>query len=366
MRYAPLLLLALLACRQKDVVLDSDPGVVDEDGDGVDATSDCDDNDPSAYPGNEETPYDGVDNDCDEATPDDDLDADGFGVDEDCDDTQAGVYPGAIEACDGIDNDCNGEVDDAVGGTWYADADGDGYGDPEVSTQDCDGEGLVADDSDCDDADAAVNPAADELCNDVDDDCDAAVDEGATDAPTWYADLDGDGFGDPDNTIESCEQPSGYLSDSSDCYDSDADVSPAATEYCDGIDNDCDGQTDEVDAADASTWYVDADGDGYGDPDNSSLACDAPSGHVADRTDCDDNEAAANPGETEVCDEIDNNCDGSVDEGVTTSFYADADGDGYGDASVVTEACAAPSGTVADSSDCDDAEPAANPGETEV
>ncbi|QQS64300.1 MAG: putative metal-binding motif-containing protein [Chitinophagaceae bacterium] len=96
------------------------------------------------------------------------------------------------------------------------------------------------------------------------------------------------------------------------------------------------------------------------------MACTAPIGFVTNSGDCDDSNPAINPGATEVCDGLDNNCDGQIDEGVKTTFYADADGDGYGNAANTTMACTAPIGFVTNSGDCDDINPAINPGATEV
>ncbi|MCB9796701.1 MAG: hypothetical protein H6741_28715 [Alphaproteobacteria bacterium] len=371
MRHLCLLLcIALIGCRNdKEGGEDSVSIDVDEDGDGVAGAEDCDDGDAGVYPGNTETPYDGVDNDCDPSTADDDLDGDGHVLAEDCDDEDASVYPGAVEVCNGVDDDCNGDIDDAVGALFYADEDGDGFGDPEVSAQSCEGnEGYVADDSDCDDTSADISPVADEYCNGVDDDCDGAVDEPeSVDAERWYTDADSDGAGDPDDWTEACDAPTGTVGNDDDCDDANGSINPNALEICDGVDNDCDGIADEDDAYDVSTWYADADGDGYGDADYSAVACDAPSGYVADSSDCDDDEASAYPGAAEVCDELDNNCDGDTDEGVTTTYSPDYDGDGYGDDSgrYDVEACAAPSGYVEDSSDCDDDEASAYPGGSE-
>ncbi|MCB9798062.1 MAG: putative metal-binding motif-containing protein, partial [Alphaproteobacteria bacterium] len=121
-------------------------------------------------------------------------------------------------------------------------------------------------------------------------------------------------YGDASSPSAACEAPSGTVSDDSDCDDSDAAVNPAATEVCDGIDNDCDGSTDPSSSADASTWYADSDGDGYGDPNSATAACTQPSGTTTDTQDCDDSDAAVNPGALEVCDSVDNDCDGSTDD----------------------------------------------------
>ncbi|WP_242094972.1 MopE-related protein [Aestuariivivens sediminicola] len=149
----------------------------DCDGDGhTEIEGDCDDTDAEVHPDAEELAYNGKDDDCDAATPDDDLDGDGYLVEEDCDDTDPAIHPGATELCDdGIDNDCNG-LTDGDEATWYRDEDNDGYGNPAVSVlaSDCvRPDGYVLDSTDCDDSDAAINPGAEEACNDgVDDNCD--------------------------------------------------------------------------------------------------------------------------------------------------------------------------------------------------
>ncbi len=366
----------------------------DADGDGYTTADDCDDNDPNTYPGAAEA-CDDKDNDCDGETDEDgdltwygDVDGDGYGdesvtyvgceppsgyVDnaDDCDDADAAINPDATEACDGVDNDCDGEIDEDGDTPWYADNDGDGFGDPDSIVYQCDQpSGYVDNDQDCDDSDEFISPDALELCDGIDNDCDDEIDE---DGDTlWYLDNDGDGFGTDSDVVEACYQPTGYAGYPDDCDDTDASINPNADEYCDGVDNDCDGDVDEAGAMDEATWYVDRDSDGYGDATNSTTACDQPTGMVADDTDCDDTDAAINPGEDEICNSVDDDCDGLVDDddsSVTdqTTWYADTDNDGYGDplgATVVS--CTQPSGYVADNTDCDDLESAANPGETET
>jgi hypothetical protein len=383
-----------------DYNCDGSVGYADDDGDGWAACEECDDGDAAVNPDATEL-CDGIDNDCDGDTDEDDAadastwyaddDGDGFGDadssapaceqpsgfvadDTDCDDANSAVNPDATELCDGYDNDCDGGIDEddaADAGTWYADLDGDGFGDAGATTDACDApSGYTDDDSDCDDSDAAVNPAATELCDGIDNDCDGDTDEdNAADAETWYADDDGDGYGDADEATVACEPPSNGVSDDSDCDDDDAGVNPAATELCDGVDNDCDEVIDENDADDAITWYRDTDGDGYGDPSNTSVACYQPSDTVSNDADCDDGDAAVNPAATELCDGIDNDCDGDTDEDDASdaaTWYADGDGDGYGDPDSTHLACAQPSGTVSDDTDCDDGDAAVNPAATEI
>ncbi len=243
---------------------------------------------------------------------DPDLDGDGVTGATDCDETDASVYPGAPETCNGVDDDCDGAVDeDAVDEPlWYADADADGFGDPLVVDLACEEPaGYVLDDTDCDDASAATNPGADEICNGVDDDCDASVDESAIDATAWYPDADTDSYGADLGEVLACSAPDGYLADGGDCDDADASIHPLAAETCDGVDEDCDGAVDDG-APGAIVYYADADGDSYGDPATTTSSCVAPSGYVTDSTDCNDGAAAAHPGAAEVCDDgLDNDCD---------------------------------------------------------
>jgi hypothetical protein len=339
---------------------------------------DCDDSTADTYPGAPESCEEEIDRNCDGSVGYADNDGDGWAACQECDDGEAAVNPDAQEVCNGVDDDCDGAMDDnddsldlSSATTYYQDADSDGYGDLDFTTQSCVAPaGYVADATDCEDADTTINPAATELCDGLDNNCDGSVDEAsAADASTWYADTDEDGYGDADYGTSACEQPTGYVSEATDCDDGDAAVSPAGTELCDGQDNNCDGSVDESSAADAPTWYGDADGDGYGDPGSASRACSQPSGSVADDADCDDGERAVNPAATELCDSIDNNCDGSIDESSAAdaaTWYSDADNDGFGDATSSTRACSAPASTVADSSDCDDSDGTAYPSAVEI
>ncbi len=215
---------------------------------------------------------------------------------------------------------------------------------PSSSFTDEDGDGVALG-VDCDDTNASVNPSADELCDGIDNNCDGIVDEDATDRLEWFLDIDADGFGDADTRIWACDapeatdesgQPVAVLDVAGDCDDTDASAYPGATEVCDGTDNDCDGATDE-DASDASRFYLDADSDGYG-AGTAFMACAAPLGYVDNNDDCDDSERAANPAAREVtCDNIDNDCDGVVDANLVPRDFATLQEavDGLGDGSEI-------------------------------
>ncbi len=244
-----------------------------------------------------------------------DADSDGFApVDGDCDDTNAAVNPDATEVVNGIDDNCDGQVDEGAE-TFYPDTDGDLFGDPDFALVSI-GQpiGFVLNNTDCDDTNANVNPGATEVVNGIDDNCDGQVDEGAE---TFYPDTDGDLFGDPDFALVSIGQPIGFVSDNTDCDDSNAAVNPGATEVVNGIDDNCDGQVDEG----AETYFLDFDSDLFGDPDFALVSIGQPTGFVSDNTDCDDSNAAVNPGATEVVNGIDDNCDGQIDEGAAVAGF---------------------------------------------
>ncbi len=404
--------------------------VEDEDLDGFSPPDDCDDTKASVNPDAPEIAGNGIDDDCDGEIdevdgPDDtgdvvagdcdgtlttvyiDYDFDGFGTDlfemdaclteagdivdedgeplsgwvanaDDCDDTEAGVYPGATELCDDLDNDCDSEIDEGVKLTVYRDIDGDGFGDSLFETERCEaGDGFVANGDDCDDNDPLINPDATELCDGVDNNCLDGVDEGFP--SVLYTDLDGDGYGDPASPVEAYCDAEGAVADNTDCDDSNPDVNPGATEECTAfgdtpVDEDCNGEIDDVTDVGPRDAYLDYDGDGYGDESFTlevDSGCIAPTGFVfpADETgpfDCNDSDASAYPGATEVCDGIDNDCDILVDE--PAYLYTDADGDGYGDPS--TEAfispCSGSSGLVGMGEDCDDSNPDVYPGAEET
>lgn len=244
--------------------------------------------------------------------------------------------------------------------TWFLDQDGDGFGDPGAAVSYCvQPEGYVAEGTDCDDTDAnllaahAWYPDADGdgyidpskpllsclqpdgympcfeiTCADCDD-ADPSLHDTCGGEPclteAWYMDADGDGFGNPMSRFDACAQPKGYVADSTDCDDSNSELH----------------DTCEVLPCVTHTWFIDADGDGYGDPLTGVDACEQPDSYVTDGTDCDDR----NTGVQEIC--ADDTC-------ITRKWYMDADGDGYGDMRTVIDACERPHGYVFNGADVDD------------
>ncbi|HMV68985.1 MAG TPA: putative metal-binding motif-containing protein, partial [Myxococcota bacterium] len=349
---------------------------------------DCDDGDASVHPAHAEL-CDGRDNDCD-GTVDDGLprvwyyvdgDGDGRGRNEgataryqcprpagyavgngDCDDADATVYPGAPEICDNKDNDCDHTVDEGLSGVpWYRDADGDGWGDPEAPPLYACAlpEGHAPQAGDCDDGDGAVHPGAADPCDGVDQDCDGAFDEDAA-WSTRYRDLDGDGWGDADWWVRSCAPVQGYVESPADCDDLLAEVYPGAPDVCDDLDNDCDDALDED--VDWTTAWPDADGDGHGDPTDPLFACSHPGGFVDAGDDCDDEDAAIHPGGVEVCNLLDDDCDGAIDDG-THIAWLDLDGDGWAGPTLGQVPLCAPAiqGQGPPGIDCDDVSPHVHP-----
>lgn len=213
-----------------------------------------------------------------------DNDLDGFSEAQgDCNDANAVIRPGAPEVCNGVDDDCDGLLDDGVTDTVYLDIDDDGYGDGEVSAQACTVPlGYSGVDGDCDDGDAEIYPGAAEACDQVDQDCDGQVDEGF--------DVDGDGF-------TAC---------GGDCNDGAASTYPGAVEVCDRVDQDCNGVNDDP-------WNYDKD---------PAPNCGSSNPYRV-LPDCDDNDPARYPGAIERCDGGDQDCD---EVGQTTAMDYDNDG----------------------------------------
>ncbi len=249
--------------------------------------------------------------------------------------------------------------------------------------KDRDGDGFAGDD-DCDDNNASVNPKADESCDGLDNNCDGRVDEGLI--LEWYADLDGDKYGDIDTTVSACTMPAGYVDNADDCNDASSDFHPSSNlENCnEDIDYNCDGSTlfddadgdmvaacEDCDDSNAeiyakSTWYIDYDLDGFGSALIVQEACLQPDHYIDNTDDCDDLNPDVNPNGLEVCNELDDDCDGGIDEDVTTTFYSDLDGDGYGTPDGTTSACALPENYAFTGDDCDDALAEVNPGAEEI
>ncbi len=361
----------------------------------------------------------------------------------DCNDANAAVNPGATEnLCNNIDDNCNGTTDEGrVNGctnasacnynvaatcdngsctfaiTWYLDADGDTY---YVNTQSsCTSPGLgwtstlpLGGNSDCNDSNAAVNAGATEVLNGIDDDCDGNIDEGFGAGPVaeftvtpstsicagQSLDFEDLSSGTP---ISWSWTFSGGAPSSSTDQNPSVDYLSAGTytvilTVTNAFSNDTETKVNYITVGSPTTWYQDLDGDNYGNNAVTAFICAAPVGYIATGGDCNDGNAAINPGAIEnLCNNIDDNCNGTTDEGRVNgctnasacnynaaatcdngsctfgiSWYLDADTDTYYAATQV--ACASPGAgwtstlPIGGGGDCNDANAAVNPASSEV
>ncbi|HOD08376.1 MAG TPA: MopE-related protein [Myxococcota bacterium] len=241
----------------------------------------------------------------------------------DCDDNSLQIKPTAIEKCDNIDNNCDQDTDEGC------DDDVDGYCDAAMTIT---GTPTICPNggNDCNDLVAARNPGASETCNGVDDNCNGSTDEGQGTVTC--------GLGVCNHTIQKCVGGEVQTCDP---------MQGATAESCDGLNNDCDAETDEG---------CDDDGDDYCD--NAMSVTGTPAVCPNGGNDCNDAAAAVNPGVAEKCNNINDDCDASTDEG------CDDDGDDWCDASMTTvgNPTVCPNG----GNDCNDSTTAVRPGATET
>lgn len=239
------------------------------------------------------------------------------------------ITPGctpAEEICDGIDNDCDAEIDEGC------DDDGDGFCDNALVLVGAP-EACVNGGGDCDDDDAANNPR---------------------DTPSLvYIDRDGDGYGTDDSGMHSCAVPPMRASQPGDCRDDVEQINPGASELCDNLDNNCNEEVDEG---------CDDDGDDYCDSAfefGANLEGNAPIICPLGAGDCQDDDPNIFPGQPELCDGVDNDCDEVEDNG------CDEDGDGYCDSADIEPNMTSVSCPMG-GGDCDDNDFARNPGAMEI
>jgi hypothetical protein len=177
---------------------------------------------------------------------------------------------------------------------------------------------------------------------------------------TYYADADADGFGNLLAPLSACSFPSGYVTNSTDCNDNNANVRPTATEICNTTDDNCNGQINEE--ITFITYYADADGDGFGNPSVSQSSCVIVAGYVTNNTDCNDASALVKPTAIEICNAVDDNCNGQINEGlVFVNYYIDSDFDGYGAGSAISSCIPIGNSYVTNNYDCDNNNPAIKP-----
>lgn len=233
------------------------------------------------------------------------------------------------EICDGLDNDCDGSVDEDLSTPFATLTEGVCFD----AVKECGGVSGWQDPDYGSDYEVVESS-----CDGLDNDCDGDVDEGLT--TRYYLDVDGDGYGDALSFVDSCGVPAGYVLDNTDCDDSDGSIYQLVNYYidsdsdgydagsedvCSGVSApagyssstngaDCDDSVFDCNADCSSVLYFDFDSDGYGNLSVEHRVCDALGDYVLDNTDCDDSNVSINPLAIDVNDHIDNNCNGEVDE----------------------------------------------------
>jgi hypothetical protein len=397
-------------CKDNNCDGNADEGFADTDGDGI---ADCCENDADGDgvpDGKDNCKYvvntDQLNTDGDAQGDECDADDDNDGViDElDCAPKQKKAYPNAPEICDGIDNDCDGVVDnkfpdldgDGLANCVDPDDDGDGVADtvdlcpsvPDALQLDFDkdklGDECDGDDDndgdfdiiDCDPLNPLVSSKALEVCNGQDDNCNALADEeGAAGCIPVYPDVDGDDFGDSAAVKCLCGiEPPFYTSFfGGDCDDLDDMINPKMTEVCNGIDDNCDSKADPAGAGGCVKYYLDDDKDGVGVVAFNQCLCQpAPPYDALKSGDCAPADPAMFPGNVETCDDKDNDCNtkiDDVDQDHCYDFFKDADGDGFGLDSDFICGCdpnPAKQYTATEGGDCNDGDKLINPKAAEV
>jgi hypothetical protein len=245
---------------------------------------------------------------------------------------------------------------------YYADVDADGFGGAQDSLSCSQPAGFVLNNGDCEDNIASVFPVAFEVCNNIDDNCNGVADEGVQ--TMYFADNDGDAYGEMSAVILACAAPVGYVENGVDCNDNNTAIYPGALEICNLIDDNCNGFADE---GAGNVYFLDSDGDGYGDLSNSNISCSAPASFVENYSDCDDANASVNPSVTEICNGIDDNCADGIDNGLQfNNYYSDTDGDNYG-SGAAQSFCTNPGvGFATQSGDCNNNNNMIKPGGVEI
>jgi len=372
----------------------------------ADQSGDCNDSDPLVNPLHPEICNNGKDDNCDgqqneldslECVPFyTDLDSDGYGSGAsqcqcgpdtvyttkkgaDCDDADPKRNPAMTEVCNSVDDNCNGTTDeqDSVGCTvYYVDGDLDGYGDAAQGACLCapDATHIVSQSGDCDDNQPKASPGLKESCDGFDNNCDGKIDEpDAIGCMAWYVDQDDDAWGDESQSMCLCAPVAPYVvNKAKDCNDKNAEIHTGATELCNNVDDNCNGEADEENASGCALYLLDKDGDSYGVAGDAKCLCKPTSPYTAiTGGDCNDGNPAIKPGSTELCDGQDNDCDGTLDnlgaKGCTT-YYADNDTDGHGTLLAPTQCLCNPKGpyTSIVGDDCNDANAAIHPSAKET